>query len=251
MSLKGGWIIVRWRALDGRDRAFTNGDVDGILTPPIGNARDHPHRRSVDYRRPLRFAWLLDCPILAGLAKRWKCLFRQGISIIITPGERTKRDDMNRRACLAALGMVAVSPLSGCLGESTDRRPELAIEKDGAEDDSGCIEDELLDFERAILAPKLASLVGFESGVQWEVDLEAGEELYIRITNPDMHFLPDFTVVDPEGTAIIDERPVDSIYTIEPQINGRHVITLSNHRWSEGGEWYVDLNWYNATGCRR
>lgn len=166
-------------------------------------------------------------------------------------GERTTRVNMNRRSCLAAIGTGTVASLSGCLGESTDRQPELPIERDRPEDEHGCLETELLDFERAILAPKLASLVGFNSAVQWEVDLEAGEELYIRITNPDMHFLPEFTITDPAGTAIIDERPVDNIYTIEPQVDGQHVITLRNPRWSESGEWYVDLEWYNDPGCRR
>lgn len=158
---------------------------------------------------------------------------------------------MNRRTCLATLGTIGVSTLSGCLGKNIDRRPELQIQRETADGDTGCVEHELLDFERVSLAPRLASPLGVHSAVQWELDLQEGEELYLRITNPDMDFFPHLRVDDPAGTAIIDEPPVDNIYTVRPQVDGRYAITVNNPRWSEGGAWFVDLIWYSATGCRR
>lgn len=157
---------------------------------------------------------------------------------------------MRRRTYLATAGTGTVASLSGCLGEGTDRRPKLEIQRGSTGESGECAEQELLDFERAVLAPKAAGLVGLESAVRWELDLRPDEELYLRITNPDMDFLPHLSVIGPDDTAIIDERPVDNIYTVRPETDGRHVIEVSNRRWTEGGDWFVDLIWYSATSCR-
>lgn len=162
-----------------------------------------------------------------------------------------ERADMNRRTCLATLGGTGLATLGGCLDANTDRRPELQIQRPSTDGETDCVERELLDVERVMLAPQLAGPIGLSSAVQWEVDLQAGEELYLRITNRDEKFLPHLRVDDPEGDAIIDERPVDNSYTIRPQLDGRHVITVSNRRWTESIEWFVDLIWYSAAGCHR
>lgn len=158
---------------------------------------------------------------------------------------------MERRACLAVLGAIAVPAVSGCLGGEADSRPELAVERGAAGGDGECVEQVLLDRAHASFPPKLAGLAGADTAIEWTVDLRAGEELYLRITNPDVEFLPHLSVVDPEGTAVIDERPVENIYTVQPALDGEYVVELRHERWGERGEWYVDLNWYSAPGCRR
>jgi hypothetical protein len=157
---------------------------------------------------------------------------------------------MNRRTYLATLGTASAAALSGCLGSDPESHPAFDIDRQATASDDDCAEQELLDFERINLAPRLAGPTGLPTAVEWSVPLRAGEELYLRITNPDMAFLPHLSVVDPEGTAVIDERPVENIYRMQPEQDGTYTVTVRNPRWTEGGDWMLDLVWYDQPGCR-
>lgn len=158
---------------------------------------------------------------------------------------------MNRRACLAAVGTAGVAASSGCLGGSDGDRTELPVRRSAVDPDADCAEQELLDFERVFLAPRLAGLLGVQTATGWEVDLRAGEELYVRVTNPDADHLPRLRIADPAGSALVDGPPVDNIYTVQPERDGRYAVTVHNRRLSDTGEWFVDLVWYSAPDCRR
>lgn len=157
---------------------------------------------------------------------------------------------MNRRGYLAATGVVTCTIIGGCLGDRTDEQSDLEIQRSSAPDEDGCIEEDILDFERLVLAPKLVGLLGLTTTMQYHLDLQSGEEIYLRITSEYAYHLPHLRVENPAGTAIIDERPVENIYTFVTERDGRYTVTISNERWADQGEWFVDLTWYNSTGCR-
>ena len=155
---------------------------------------------------------------------------------------------MRRREWLAAIGAAGVATTGGCLGHSTDDRGVLEVERPGVDIGDGCEERELLDFERIVFQQGLFRLLGFENAVQWEVDLRDGEELYLRITNPDMTYLPVFEVTDPDGETVLEDDGSSNIYRFNPDRDGRYTLWIGDRR-SDGGEWFVDLAWYNDVGC--
>ena len=156
---------------------------------------------------------------------------------------------MKRREALAAVGVGALTATSGCLGHSTDDRGQLEVERPGQAAGDECVEQELLDYERVHFPPGYFRLLGFENAVQWEVEMKEGEELYLRITNPDMMYTPLLAVTDPDGNVLLDsDDATRNIHRINPDRDGTYTLWIGDRR-SEGGEWFVDLAWYNAVGC--
>lgn len=156
---------------------------------------------------------------------------------------------MNRRPVLAALGTAGIAGLSGCLGNQTRDDGVLDVQRSETTADDECEEQELLDFERIRLGPRFFFLFGFRNGVQWEVPLREGEELYIRITSGDevMH-LPRLEVTNPAGDVILDDDSGQNIHRFNPGSDGPYTLWIGNER-SKRGAWFVDLVWYSGIGC--
>jgi hypothetical protein len=156
---------------------------------------------------------------------------------------------MRRRELLAAVGVSGVVATSGCLGHSTDNEGELTIDRPGQDIGGGCKEIELLDVERLRFPPAYFRLLGIENAVQWELDLKEDEEIYIRITSSETLYLPLFKLTDPDGNVLYDDdEPSQNIHRFTADRDGIYTIWIGDRR-TEGGEWFVDLAWYNDVGC--
>ena len=104
---------------------------------------------------------------------------------------------MKRREALTTVGVGVLAALSGCLGHSTDDRDHFEIERPVEASDDECIERELLDFERVYFQPLYLRPFGGENAVEWSVEMQQNEELYLRITSSDMDYPPELEVTDP------------------------------------------------------
>ena len=156
---------------------------------------------------------------------------------------------MRRREALAAGAVGMITTTSGCLGHSTEDRGLLHIDKRGQATDGECIEEELLDFVRIRFPAGYTRLFGFDNAVQWSVEMEEGEELYLRITSSNMDYPPELEVTDPAGATLLDSDDASqNIHRIESDTAGTYTIWIGDRRTS-GGEYFVDVSWHNAVGC--
>lgn len=156
---------------------------------------------------------------------------------------------MKRRQALVAGATGMMTATSGCLGHSTDDRGHLDIERPTQAAEEDCVEQELLDFERIYFQPAYFRLLGVENAVQWSVEMEEGEELYLRITSANMDYPPELEVTDPTGAVLLDSDDASqNIHRINPERPGTYTLWIGDRR-SEGGEYFVDLAWYNAVNC--
>lgn len=112
-----------------------------------------------------------------------------------------------------------------------------------------CVEQQLLNFERVKFPAWYVRLLGIENAVRWSVELQKGEELYLRITSSDMPYPPALEVTAPDGTVLLDSDDASqTIHRITPDSDGIYTLWIGDRR-SDGGEYFVDLAWYNTVGC--
>lgn len=155
---------------------------------------------------------------------------------------------MRRRVLVATVGAGALTAISGCLGHSTDDRGLLEVERSAHAGGPECEEQTLLDFERVHFPPAYFRLIGFENAVQWQVDLQEGEELYIRVTS-DMPYPPRLELADPDGNVLLDsDDATQNIHRITPGRDGPYTLWIGSRR-SEEAEYFIDLEWHSAAGC--
>lgn len=162
------------------------------------------------------------------------------------------RVDVDRRTCLAAVGAAGASALAGCISGSTEDHGTFEADRTADEPTGACVEEELVD-ESFLLAGRVLSLVHRSAAMEWQVDMQPGEELevYTYKRNPrESYGLPGIEILDPDGRALVDKgQPSSNRHVIESGSEGTYTVRVRTRYYTENYHYSVTITWYDDTGC--
>jgi hypothetical protein len=165
---------------------------------------------------------------------------------------RSNPPGVDRRACLAAVGVAGASALAGCISGSTEDRGEFEADRTETESSEECPEEELVD-EGFLLAGRAVSVVIGSAAREWRVEMQSGEELNVALYNHEgsgEYGLPGIVILDPDGNALVEKRDHSSnFHAITSSTDGTYTVRVRNQAYTEGHRYGVEITWYGATGC--
>lgn len=138
---------------------------------------------------------------------------------------------MNRRGFLSAVGLSALTGLSGC-GEGSG--------SSGSSGGSPCREKEVMDEFDTYVAG---------GGYSYRIDLESGQELEIEAVRTGDGARPKVEVEDPRGSTIVEVGPKQNIRrTVTARSDGTHYIRFVNEARVTSGTWDTTIT-FRTSGC--
>lgn len=160
--------------------------------------------------------------------------------------------DRRRRAVLGGGGAIASVALAGCLGGNTESLGEFEPEPPVNAGSLECPESEVVDANVRLRGRVTSALLG-SSGKEWDVVLEAGEELDVNLykEKPRADYrLPGIEILDPDGAALVDvSKPSANIHSIAADADGVYTVRITNRPLVGTNDYVVRITWYDGQGC--
>jgi hypothetical protein len=160
--------------------------------------------------------------------------------------------DVDRRTCLTAVGAAGASALAGCISGSTEDRGELEPERPASGTADECVEETLFEKSVFLMGRALSVLLGSAS-LEWQIDLQSGEELEVYLGKPDPradYRIPGVAIVDPDGRALVEKRrPPSNDHAVTAETDGTYTVRVRNRYLTENHRNVVAITWYGSTGC--
>lgn len=159
---------------------------------------------------------------------------------------------VSRRELLGAGALAGTVSLAGCLGGNTESLGEFEPEPPVNAGSLECPESEVLE-ENVRLRGRLTSALLGSSGKEWDIVLEAGEELNVNLylENPRADYrLPSLEILDPDGEALVDvSQPSANIHSIAADTDGAYTVRINNRPLVGTNDYIVRVTWFGGEGC--
>ena len=158
---------------------------------------------------------------------------------------------IDRRTCLTAVSAAGAAALAGCIEGSTEDRGELVPERPANGTADECVEEKL--FEKSVyLVGRALSVVLGSASLEWQIDLQSGEQLEVELNKPDPranYRIPGVVITDPDGRALVEERrPSSNDYSITAETDGTYTVRVRTRYLDENHRYVVAIIWH-AAGC--